>query len=175
MEVIHRILRNYGAVFRLVFKFSVFSNVDKLLTNKCLTSFNLPVANLLQCSEVCFPVTGDTNKFKIVVETYWVHHTVFYCKRRSNFHFHCVNQLANRRCFKIQHSISYDSVKHVDYTEVSIKGIMEFEKLVGASISESVNNSFLHVFESVDSTLIFIRRARNHSSFIIIQKHNASF
>ena len=62
MEIIHRILWNYWAVFRFVFKFTFWRDFDKLVANKSHASIDMFVANLFKRGEISLTVAGDTNQ-----------------------------------------------------------------------------------------------------------------
>lgn len=177
MEIIHCVIRNYWSTLRFMSKFAVFRDVDEFLANKRLTSFNLLVANLLQCREVCFPVTGDTNKFKIVVETYWVHHFVFNCKWMKCFCPNVVNKGANRISFEIQHTIIDKAVKRLNDTIFIEKYITKFEVFFfRCSITiHHISKLTFDVLNSVDCILVFVHSVSDYFCFFVIQKHNASF
>lgn len=128
MEIIHRILRDYGAVFRLVFKFTFWRDINKLFANKSHASLDMFVSNLFKRGEISLTVAGDTNQldasFERVIETDRVHNLVFdHNRNTAEFILEVIYKFANRVAFEIHHAIHDESIQHPNYAKIFIKRI----------------------------------------------------
>lgn len=64
MEVVHRIIGNYRTTLWFMCKFTVWSDIDKLVSNKSHASLDMFVTNLFKRGEIRLTVAGDTNQLE---------------------------------------------------------------------------------------------------------------
>ena len=145
MEVVHRIIWNYGSFFRLVFKFTFWRDIDNLVSNKSHASLDMFVANLFKRGEISLTVAGDTNQLdtslKRVIETDRVHNLVFDHNRNpAEYILEVIDKFANRVAFKIHHAIHDESVQPLNYAIIFIKCTTNFIVFVftGSLTSDSI-------------------------------------
>ena len=62
MEIVHRIIGNYGATLWFMCKFTFWRDIDKLVANKSHASLDMFVTNLFKRGEISLTVAGDTNQ-----------------------------------------------------------------------------------------------------------------
>ena len=135
MEIIHRIIGNYGSCFRFVFKFTFWCDIDNLVSNKSHASLDMFVANLFKRCEISLTVAGDTNQpdgsFERVIETDRVHNIVFNHNRNpAEFILEVIDKFTNSAAFETHHAIHDESVQQLNYAIFFIKHTANFIVLV---------------------------------------------